>query len=194
MKSLGKIAFAASFVVASGVAAQPTPVPAPTPAPLEAPDEAGGANSDGQLGIPPMPTGDALVAKLDELDAQRNGDLKHVKQLRIRAKKEKDSVKVNCVNDKLVYMNGLMNVVDLDRRRLEETSDLTKQEAAYIDIVTNVGVIRITRDEANTCVGEGISTGTEDQGASGPDLPDDPSEDGLDGEGIEHPGYRTPFS
>ncbi len=180
MKSLRKYLVALSLLVVSGVAAQPANKDVPARADKDKTEK--------------MPEGESLTRKLAELEKQAKEDLRHVQRLRAVAKKAKDVVKLNCVNDKLLEIRALLNVIDVDRSRLESSVVAGDAAAAYGDVVKNTGSVRGLKEEANACIGEDLTyAGDSDLDVDGPDLPDDPTDDPFD-DGIEAPGYKTPFS
>lgn len=191
MKSFRKVLVALGLVITSGVAAQPADKKdAPAPKADQAKDDKPKADA--------MPTGEALTAKLDELDKQAKDDARQVNRLRLMAKKAKDVVKLNCVNDKLVDIKGLLNVIDLDRSKVDSEISSDGRASAYSSLVTNTASVRALREEAQACVGEGLdSAGDNTLDVNGPDLPDDPTaepEDFFESGGIEAPAFSTPFT
>ena len=49
---------------------------------------------------------------------------RYVKHLQEQARKDRDVIKLNCVNDKLVQMKPQMNMNDTARNALEQSGDL----------------------------------------------------------------------
>ncbi|MBP6525300.1 MAG: hypothetical protein KA249_07800 [Dermatophilaceae bacterium] len=188
MKSLRKSLVALSLVVASGVAAQPAGKTKPAPMKADKTDKTDKTDK--------MPEGEELERKLADLEQQSRQDLRHVQRLRAVARKAKDVVKLNCVNDKLLEIRALLNVIDVDRGRLDSAGlgGAEGRQAAYGDVVKNTSNIRGLKEEANACVGEDLTySGDSNLDVDGPDLPDDPTVDPFD-DGIESPSYKTPFS
>src|SRR5688572_20598894 len=58
------------------------------------------------------PSGSNIPAEAVEIKARMQADHQHVLRLKQSAHKEKDVIRVNCLNDKLVQMLPLMNIVD----------------------------------------------------------------------------------
>src|SRR5947209_357672 len=99
---------------------------------------------------------------------------RRVTQLQSKAKKDKDMVKLNCVNDKLMQLNGHMTVTDqsmstlnLDVAKRDDTArqhEFTRITILYQKVVT-LGT------EAEQCIGEDVSY----VGATRVDVEIDPS-------------------
>jgi hypothetical protein len=85
---------------------------------------------------------------------------RRVQQLQSKAKKDKDMVKLNCVNDKLTQLNGHLTVSDqamsslsLDIAKGDDTArqhEFTRMTILYQKVVT-LGT------EAEQCIGEDVS-------------------------------------
>jgi len=202
MKSLHKVLFGAAAVMLSGsLYAQPapTPTPAPTPAPAApapapAPaDEAGAtvaSEQQAKLSVPEM------QVKVKEYDEQNRGHLRHIEQLRMAARKQKDVIKLNCVNDKYLQAKALMNIVDGAVANLEVAIMGKDDEARYHEftkITISSEKVRALRDEAEACVGEELTyLGDTVVEVKEPEIPDDPTDDVFDDD-VEPPGYASPF-
>jgi hypothetical protein len=135
-----------------------------------------------------------------KIEAQLQGDMRSAMHLKETARKQKDVIKLSCVNDRLVQIKAQSNIADMQNQELHvaldkgapETSTLYDQLA-----LTGEGVRRL-REEASTCVGEPELTKLADGSeVSSPDIVDDPTSDnpfqnpvGVD---IEPPGYASPY-
>ncbi|HTJ45203.1 MAG TPA: hypothetical protein VL463_24020 [Kofleriaceae bacterium] len=137
-----------------------------------------------------------MTVSADEIVGNMHGMLRHVTQLREKAEKEKDIIKLNCVNDKLMPMKAQVNLGDASRRSLDQlisAGDDKGRYAAYADLTISQDKVKDLRDEADACVGDALTyVGKTDVQVTGPDNPLVPGDDGF-GEGIEPPVYRTPF-
>jgi hypothetical protein len=138
-----------------------------------------------------------ISKRSDELSAQMGQDLVHVGRLQQRARKEKDVIKLNCVNDKLVQMKAMMNLADDKRTQITDALTLGNGRAPerFADFQTSASQIRKLREEADVCVGVGVdSAGDSKLNISNPGIPDDPTAGNPFDEGIEAPGYASPYS
>jgi hypothetical protein len=116
--------------------------------------------------------------------------LRHVLYLREMARKEKDIIKLSCINDKLVMLKAQVNVVE----RLQ-TDEMTNPGIA--SQITQAGVqIHSLRDEADGCAGDQLGGSLESSNSfTGPTPPDNPFGNPFEPVGgvIEPPGYASPF-
>ncbi len=125
--------------------------------------------------------------------------LRRVQQLQAKAKKDKDMVKLNCVNDKLTQLAGHMKVTDqsmstltLDVAKGDDTArqhEFTRITILYQKVVT-LGT------EAEQCIGEDVSY----VGATRVDVeidpsipPEDPTQPELPVPDVTRPPECSPF-
>jgi hypothetical protein len=109
--------------------------------------------------------------------------------LQLRARKDKDVVRLTCINDKLLQIKALRNIFDQLRVSFEASG---KQED-FSQIVSTQANVRQLREQAQICAGETQFVSDTQTGYSGPDIPDDPSKD-LFPTGPEQPGYASPYN
>ena len=134
-----------------------------------------------------------LQMRTHQLHEQTRADARHVQHLQQIARKEKDIIKLNCVNDKLVQLKPEMNIADAAEAQLEVSRD-TERMAIFTSISQAAETVRRLREEADQCIGEPITTGSESSNSfTGPDAPDDPTK-GMDNPEIEPPGYASPYN
>lgn len=169
----------------------------------------GARSAPGDANAPPngtQPTSDPIEAsailglplpevqnRARQLLEQMRSDLRHVQYLQQIARKAKDVLKLNCVNDKLVQVKPQMNIADLRMAELESASDATRV-SVFESITEAAKSIQHLREEADQCIGEPIATGSEWSNTfTSPEVPDDPNQNGLDDPTIEAPGYASPF-
>lgn len=124
-------------------------------------------------------------------------DEKSVHRLRIAAKKDKDVIKLNCVNDKLVQINGLLNLLDDSVEAFKAASIENDTDAArdpHGEIASKSTQIRRLKEEAMACFGDELGDMADGEvEVDGPDMPDDPTQ-GFPGNDLEPPVYVTPWS
>jgi hypothetical protein len=141
----------------------------------------------------------AMQSRARDLTAQVNSDKGRVDQLRAEARKQKDILKLNCINDKLAQIRQLQGILGEAADRLAvaiATSDEAERYHRYTIITISAEKVRTLRGEAEACIGEAVAyLGPLDLGVDEPAIPDDPTvDDPLDGDDvIEPPGYASPF-
>lgn len=139
-----------------------------------------------------------IQPRVQRLREQIRADGRHIQHLQQLARKEKDVIKLNCVNDKLVQVKPQMNILDLNAGQLEGAGD-TERMASFEAINEAAEAVRRLREEADQCVGEPVQSGGDTTNSyTSPEVPDDPIKGGpaggFDGTQIEAPGYASPFN
>lgn len=85
--------------------------------------------------------------------------LRRILQLQAQARRDKDVIKLNCVNDRLVVAKQLLNLADIATIALTEASaaeDLAEQEHQLGQLQISHEKVAGQRDDAETCLGEEI--------------------------------------
>lgn len=122
-------------------------------------------------------------------------DSRRVLYLRELAKKQKDVIKLSCVNDKIVQIKAEMNIAQTTGELLDVAiaSENESRKALFIELTTTSGAINRLREEASACIGEPElykqESGIE---VTEPVIVDDPNDDPFDVE-VEPPGYASPY-
>ena len=136
-----------------------------------------------------------MTVQADTIMTDVRSMLRHVTQLAEKARRDKDIIKLNCVNDKLVPMKGEVNLAETTRHVLEEaisSTDEGARYASYTDLTIRHDKIKDLRDQADACVGDALTyIGKTDVTVTGPSGPLYPPESG--GQEVEPPTYRSPF-
>ena len=132
-----------------------------------------------------------------EILQQIKTDYHDVLALQAQARFQKDVIKLNCVNDKLIQIKAEMNIADSAEQsvRLEiATGDKSAREMYFGQLNDSAGQIRGMRQEAAACLGK-IELSNEESGATSthPEFPDDPSVIPFDVY-TEPPAYASPFN
>lgn len=175
MKSLKKIAILAALLGAAVVEAQT----APPPITLSAAE---------------------MRVQAEQIKKQIDEDLRHVMHLQALARKEKDVIKLTCINDKLLQIKAQMDLYDTANLQLQSTLGSSDETArsSFTDVKKSGDDVARLRSEAQGCAGE-LELYKQESGADverPPDL-DDPTTGGgfepPDFPEIEPPGYATPF-
>ena len=138
-----------------------------------------------------------MTVSAQQMITDMHGMLRHVTQLREKAGREKDIIKLNCVDDKLMPLKAQVNLGEEAHHQLEAvigSGDDSARYAAYSDLVVSNGRSRDLRDAADACVGDALTyIGTTDVQVTGPTNPVVPGESIGIGNTIEPPVYKTPF-
>jgi glucose/arabinose dehydrogenase len=132
-----------------------------------------------------------MTTTSEELRKQVQLDLRHVLHLQAAARKQKDIIKLTCVNDKLIAMKPLANRFDMLYRELSGLllDASSERFAVYQNVATGADAVNKLRKEADQCAGE------TETGFTAPDLPLDPTKgDPFGDDGVEPPGYASPYS
>jgi hypothetical protein len=118
-------------------------------------------------------------------------DAQKIVTFREQARKLKDVIKLNCVNDKQIQAKAEMNIADLANDSLQSASDRSADErqAAFTQLSSAGEAIRRLREEAGACVGEQELFKQEQGGmVEAPEITDDPTQGNPFGGGeIEPP-------
>src|SRR5262245_50993323 len=189
MKSLRKLIVAAVVAVGGGsLHAQPAPSPTPTPA---APEPGATLPAEQRANV----SAAEMRTRTQTSGEENREHLRHVEQLRLTARKQKDVIKLNCVNDKYLQIKALLNIVDAAQANLEVAILGNDDEARYHEytkITISSEKIRAMRDEADACVGEELTyLGETEIVVNSPEIPDDPTQDTPWDDTIEPPAYAS---
>lgn len=122
-------------------------------------------------------------------DKEIQKDTRTVIALQLQARKDKDVVRLTCINDKLLQIKALRNIFDQQRTSFEAA----EKPEEYGQIVGSAASVRQLREQAQVCAGETQFVSDMQTGYTSPDIPDDPSKD-LFPSGPEQPGYASPYN
>lgn len=139
-------------------------------------------------------TPDAMLQQAKELEAQVRADGQRMQHLQAQARKEKDVIKLSCVNDKYVRFKAEANLFDGARRDLNAASEVDLP-SAHTKVVDAAGRVAKVREEAEACAGEPELTASESLiEVSHPEILDDPTtEYPFEGNEVEPPSYASPY-
>ena len=136
-----------------------------------------------------------MLVRSKDMSAQVSEDLRHVHNLQEVARKQKDLIKLTCVNDKLITLKAQANIFDEQRGNLEALSPDNNERFATYQTLSDAAVsAHRLRSEADTCVGEPELTGESANSYTHPPFPDNPTLGDPFAPGVEPPGYASPFN
>ena len=124
---------------------------------------------------------------------------RRVVQLQDVARKQKDVIKLNCVNDKLLQIKQLMNISDAAKTNLQEAITRGDEEGRYHEfgrITIADQQISVLGTEAENCIGEDLSfLGPTEITVELPEEPDDPTRpQEPEVPEVEPPPIASPFA
>ena len=161
-------------------AAQPgagaTPAPAPAEKTADTPDDTiqQGMTKRAEMSSQQMITNaEGILVKMRDV-------LKRVVQLQGIARKQKDVIKLNCVNDKLLQVKQLVNIGESNKTNLDEAIALDDESGRY-DFYSNITIandqVQTLGAEAEQCIGQDLSfLGPTETTVEGGNEPDDPTQ------------------
>jgi hypothetical protein len=139
-----------------------------------------------------------MIAEAEKLITTMQASLKKVVQLQQIARKQKDVIKLNCVNDKLLQVKQLLNIAEAASTNMHEAIAQDDEGGRYHEfgkIVIAEQQVRVLAGEAENCIGEElVFLGPTEVEVDEPENPDDPTEPPDDDIDVEPPGYASPFS
>ena len=143
-----------------------------------------------------MSVGEMNVAAAS-LEAGMEEDGQQVVHLQEVAKKAKDVIKLNCVNDRLVQVKAQRNIADQTRNQLDvalaKNSD--ERSSLFASYEGTARTVKDLREQSKACIGE-PELFKQESGVTvdRPETPDDPTVNPpLSDNGIEPPGYASPW-
>jgi hypothetical protein len=141
-----------------------------------------------------------MRSSIEAMKARISEDERHVLHVQALVRKDKDVIKLTCVNDKLIQMKAQMDLFDNANLQLEAGASSSNDEitrSSYQEAEKASEDVKRLRGEADGCAGELELYKQESRTdvERPPDL-DDPTDDGgFDGEGsgpdIDVPAFAT---
>lgn len=148
----------------------------------------------------PLLSTDAQL-RVETTRKQIEADNRHVLHLQAIARKEKDVIKLTCINDKLVQLKAQQNLFDSAVLQVEAVSESPPALEGALEDVTKVGAeVKKLRGEADGCAGELEMYKQESRtDVDRPEL-DDPTDgepfndpEQVGDPDVDVPGYATPY-
>jgi hypothetical protein len=147
---------------------------------------------------PPTSSPTANSMRAEEILKEIEDDNRHILHLQALARKEKDVIKLTCLNDKLVQVKAQLDLADASKLQLDAAGPGTDADAAAALEKTRTDIKKL-RGEADACAGALEMYKQESKSdVDRPDLPDDPTDgdpfnpDNSEPE-VDVPGFATPF-
>jgi hypothetical protein len=134
-----------------------------------------------------------LLTRASAVREQCHADAQHVLHLQQLARKQKDIVRLNCVNDKLVQIKPQLNMLERAESDLQASFNHESRHTAFNELNLIGENVRRLREEADGCAGEPILSSESSNTWTHPLIPDDPYSNPFQ-PGIEPPGYASPFN
>lgn len=129
------------------------------------------------------------MVRAQQLQGRMGEDARHVQHLQQLARREKDVIKLNCVNDKLVQIRPQLNIADR-----AQSGVLAGQSTAYQELTAAAESVHKLREAADQCIGE-PGLGTESSNSyTHPPIYDPTGEYPTWGATFEPPGYASPMN
>lgn len=141
-----------------------------------------------------------MLRETDAMINEMQGMLERVVALQQVARKQKDVIRLNCVNDRLIQVKKLLNIAEASRTDMVEAIAAENERERYHQY-TKVRItyenVSVLRNEAEGCVGEElIFLGPTTVEVEKPPIVDDPTKEDpftLAGERVERPAYASPY-
>jgi hypothetical protein len=144
---------------APGTPAAPAPAPGPAaPEPEHVPP------APGNVDLPiraraniPIP---AMTQQTTDYIAKMNDTLKRLVQLQEIARRQKDVIKLNCVNDKLLQHKQLLNIADQAQTNMQEAIARGDEDARYHEfgrVTIAYQQSQALSTDAENCIGEDLT-------------------------------------
>jgi len=181
-----------ALVGTTSVVLAQTPAPGTVPPEKPAPAEAPGSGRS----LSPA----EMVAQSKDFMDKMQKTLQRVVQLQEVARKQKDIIKLNCVNDKLVQIKGNMNVAESATTLMHEAiarNDEGQRQHEFTRISLVNQKVQVLGTEAENCIGEDLTYvgQTEVKVEVDPTIPEaDPTREIHPEPVIERPPVASPFN
>lgn len=136
-----------------------------------------------------------MRARTETLEADVRADLRRILHLQEVTRKQKDVIKLNCVNEHYVELKAHANMFDKAKVELTLAGDdaIAAATSSFANATQAAADVHADRTAADGCVGENELSEESSAIVSHPDL-DDPTLGDPFKPGIEPPAYASPFN
>jgi hypothetical protein len=146
----------------------------------------------------PLTVGE-MTTQAADIRSKIDTDYQYVLYIKEQAKKQKDVIKLSCVNDKLVQLKAQMNIADERNDQLQAalTRGSDERGGLFSQLNESGNAIHLLREAAAACIGEPELY--KQEAANNyvrPEIPDDPAqtpESNPEVGPVEPPGYASPY-
>lgn len=152
----------------------------------------------GQLYAQPAPSESTTTeiadarGQVEAARAQVKADTRQVQRLQALARREKDVLKLSCVNDHMVRIKAETNIFDDKVAAFEATVD-GDWTSSFGEVRNAANAVRKAREDAERCVGDTELTGESDASYRAPEIIDDPTQASPYDVVLEPPAYASPY-
>jgi len=153
----------------------------------------GWLSPNGGGSTPPTGSFAEMLARAGTLHAQMDTDVRDVQQMQISARKQKDLIRLNCLNDKLVEMKPQVNIADRSQADLAGAQTPADQQAAFAALSSAHDAVEQLHEAAQQCAGKPLLTTESSNEYTHPNLDQPPEYGSVNGE-IEPPAYASPIN
>lgn len=144
---------------------------------------------------PPPPSVADMIAKSAAIEGKIADDSRFMLHLQELAKKQKDVIKLACVNDKLVELKAQQNIADGTNTQLQAAIQNNSDDRFKLfgDLESTGQSIDSLREQASACIGENELLKQESGvDVEHPEITEEPPVGPPEPE-VEAPGYASPF-
>ena len=136
-------------------------------------------HADAPAPAPKILTPSEISTRAATIRAQILEDSQKVLTLKEQARKLKDVIKLDCVNDKQIQVKAEMNLADMANDQLQDTlqKNSDTRQTAFTQLVGAGDAIRRLREEAGACISD-MELFKQEQGSTSesPEIIDDPTQ------------------
>jgi hypothetical protein len=129
------------------------------------------------------------MMRAQQLRGQMGEDARHVQHLQQVARREKDVIKLNCVNDKLIQIRPQLNIADHAQLQVQ-----SGEAGAMQEISTAAVNVHHLREAADQCIGEPLLGEESTNSVTHPPIVDPTGDLPPWGDVFEPPGYASPMN
>lgn len=136
----------------------------------------------------------AMVARASELRSEMLDAVTEVLHMQQKARREKDVIKLNCLNDKLVEMKPEVNIGEHAQAQLTASQSPSDQQTAFATLSQASDAVRALRESAEQCIGKPLLATESSNDYTHPEIVDQPPVPGSLENEIEPPAYASPVN
>jgi hypothetical protein len=146
---------------------------------------------------PPAPSLDQMKAQSAAIRTELQAQNRHVLHLQAVTRKDKDVIKLTCVNDKLIQIKAQMDLADNAATDVEANTPTSAESFAEMQKIAEA--VKKLTSEADACAGALDMYKQESKlDVERPEVPDDPTQDDpftpdTMFPDVDVPGFATPY-